>query len=153
MNTIKDELKLSRNYMIEDFRYNGKRLVKLTRENVAKTEAMIRNDSNYRRSTDIKAGPTESPQKYGGSEGYWMTQIKSLLSARKSSDGYTYNEAIKGAVEAVDRTNSTHLNADGCGRDEITERICRFSRKELVACLKDPDYKNMKLFRAISKIA
>ena len=58
---------------------------------------------------------------------------------------------LRGAVESVDRENSTHLNADKCGRKEITERICNFDRQEFIRCLKDPDYKDMKLIREISR--
>lgn len=153
MNTIQNELFLAREKMIEEFDYNGYKMAKLTRDNVAIVEAMIRNDSAYIRSADKAASPTfdkKGSMKYGGSSAYWMSQLRNILIKNKSSD-YSYKEIIKYAVAAVDRDNSTHLNADNCGREEITERICRLKRQELLSCLKDPAYKNMKLIRLISR--
>ena len=138
---------------IEEVDYNGYKLAKLTRDNVAIVEAMIRNDSAYIRSSDKAASPTfdkKGNMKYGGSSAYWMSKLRSILIKNKSSD-YSHKEIIKYAVAAVDRENSTHLNADNCGREEITERICKLKRQELLACLKDPAYKNMKLIRLISR--
>ena len=128
---------------------------KLTRDNVAIVEAMIRNDSAYIHSTDVKAAPVYSRKgkvKYGGSSAYWMTQLKNVLLDEKVTPAYSYEYVIKGAVESVDRENSTHLNADNCGRQEVTERLCGFGRTELTKCLKNPDYGDMKLFREISRI-
>ena len=148
-NTIQLELKLAKSMMIEEFTFRNHKMAKLTRENVAKAEAMIHNDSAYIRSSDISAAPT---QKYGGSTAYWMTQLKGVLVDGIDNKSYSYEEIIKGAVEAVDRENSTHLNADKCGRQEITERICSFDRAELIKCLKNPDYKDMLLIREISRV-
>ena len=54
-------------------------------------------------------------------------------------------------MKSVDRENSTHLNADGCGRLAITKRLKEFDRKELIECLKNPDYEGMKLVKEIAK--
>ena len=154
-NTIQKELELAESKMIEEIVFQGQTLAKLTRDNVAIVEAMIRNDSAYIHSTDINAAPVYNRKgeiKYGGSSAYWMTQLKRVLIDGVSDSSYTYEEIIKGAVESVDRENSTHLNADKCGRQEITERICRFNKKEFVKCLKNPDYKDMALIREISRI-
>lgn len=153
MNTIQKELLLAREKMIEEVDYNGYKLAKLTRDNVAIVEAMIRNDAAYIRSSDKAVSPTfdkKGNMKYGGSSAYWMSKLRNILIKNKPSD-YSYKEIIKYAVAAVDRENSTHLNADNCGREEITERICKLKRQELLACLKDPAYKNMKLIRLISR--
>ena len=56
-NTIQDELELAKSKMIEEVVFQGKTLAKLTRDNVAIVEAMIRNDSAYIRSTDVNAAP------------------------------------------------------------------------------------------------
>lgn len=155
-NTIQKELELAKGKMIEDVSFHGYTLAKLTRDNVAIVEAMIRNDSAYIRSTDVNAAPTINRKgeiKYGGSSAYWMTQLKkALLYEGSSENAYSYNDIIKGAVESVDRENSTHLNADNCGRQEIAERLCAFDRNELIKCLQDPDYDDMKLIREISRI-
>lgn len=153
-NTIHKELELAKSKMIEEVIFQEKTLARLTRDNVAIVEAMIRNDSAYIRSTDVNSAPIYNRRgeiKYGGSSAYWMTLLKNTLWNTKSDD-YSYEDIIKGAVESVDRENSTHLNADNCGRQEITERICAFNRSEFVECLKDPDYKDMKLIREISRV-
>lgn len=153
-NIIQDELELVKSKMIEEVTFQGKTLAKLTRDNVAIVEAMIRNDSAYIRSADVNAAPDYNRKgevNYGGSSAYWMTLLKKVLLENKPDSTYTYEEIIKGAVESVDRENSTHLNADKCGRQEITERIYQFDRNEFVKCLKDPDYGNMKLICEISR--
>ncbi len=154
-NTIQDELELAKSKMIEEVKFDEKTLAKLTCNNVAIVEAMIRNDSAYIHSTDVNAAPTYNRKneiKYGGSSAYWMTQLKKSLLDGKPDSTYSYKDIIKGAVESVDRENSTHLNADKCGRPEITKRLCEFDRTELIECLKNPDYKDMKLFQEISRI-
>ena len=153
-NIIQDELELAKSKMIEEVIFQGKTLAKLTHDNVAIVEAMICNDSAYIRSTDINAAPAYNRKgvvKYGGSSAYWMTLLKKILLDNVPNSTYTY-EIIKGAVESVDRENSTHLNADKRGRQEISKRIHQFDREEFVNCLKDPDYKDMKLIREISRI-
>lgn len=154
-NTIQKELALAKSKMIEEVFFHGKPLAKLTRDNVAIVEAMIRNDSAYIHSTDVNAAPTYNKKgeiKYGGSSAYWMTRLKTVLLDKGHEITYSYEDIIKGAVESVDRENSTHLNADKCGRKEITERLCSFDRAELLKCLQDPDYDDMKLIREISRI-
>ena len=89
---------------------------------------------------------------YGGSSAYWTTHLKAVLLDEGLDVTYSYEDILRGAVESVDRENSTHLNADNCGRQEITERLCRFDRTELIKCLRDPDYDDMKLIREISRI-
>ena len=153
-NTIQEELALAKSKMIEEVVFQGKTLAKLTRDNVAIVEAMIRNDSAYIRSTDVNAAPTYNKKgeiKYGGSSAYWMTQLKTAVLGNGLKVEYSYEDIIKGAVESVDRENSTHLNADKCGRQEIVHRLCAFDRDELIECLKDPDHDDMKLIREISK--
>ena len=154
-NTIQEELECAKDKMIEEVMFQNKALAKLTRDNVAIVEAMIRNDSAYINSTDKSAAPIYKKNnmiKYGGSSAFWMTLLKQALTTKQSDVAYSYGEIIKGAVESVDRENSTHLNADNCGRKEITERICAFDRTELVKTLKNPDYKDMLLFREISRV-
>lgn len=73
MNVIQEELAAAKNKMIEEVEYNGHSLAKLTRDNVAIVEAMIRNDSAYIRSSDKTAVPVYGQNgkiKYGGSSAY-----------------------------------------------------------------------------------
>ena len=77
---IQKELDIAKNnYMLKPLKdkdgkilkdKNGLELVALTIENVAKVEAMIQNDSAYRKSSDKNAGPDKD---YKGSTAYWMT--------------------------------------------------------------------------------
>ena len=53
VNVISLELEEAKKKMIEEVCFQGKTLAKLTRDNVAIVEAMIRNDSAYIHSTDI----------------------------------------------------------------------------------------------------
>ena len=154
MNTIQKELKLSETKMFEELPtpVGSVTLVKLSRDNVAMAEAMIRNDSAYIRSNNTANGPVKRDDNYhGGSTAFWMTKLKEVIVENKITE-YTYEAIIQGAVEAVDRENSTHLNADTRGREEITKRICGFSHEELIKCLQDPDYKDMLLFNEIARI-
>jgi len=147
-NTIQDELELSNSKMIEEVIFRGKPLAKLTRDNVAIVEAMIRNDSAYIHSTKVDGAPDK---KYGGSSAYWMMQLKKYLLEGQKNGAYSIENIIRGAVEAVDRENSTHLNADNCGREEIIGRICKYDQSELLKCLQNPDYNDMMLIRDISR--
>ena len=156
MNMIQQELELAKSKQLQTVDYkNGKKLVCLTRDNVAIVEAMIQNDSAYRRSTRVDAAPiykkTKPEEKiYGGSSGFWLTRLKRILLENKTDEQYTYEGIIRNSVEAVDRENSTHLNADKKGRDVITKRLCAFDRAELLECIKDPD-KGMKLFNKLAR--
>lgn len=153
-NIIQKELNLAKEKMIEEVCCNGKLIAKLTSDNVALVEAMLRNDSVYIKSTDIKAAPKfnkKNKMVYGGSSAYWMTLLKDVLIENKDVD-YIYEDIIRGAVEAVDRENSTHLNADNCGRTEIVNRICMFDRAELIECLMNPEYESMKLIYEIARV-
>ena len=153
--TIQLELELAESKMIAEIPFKGSSLAKITRDNVAIVEAMIRNDSAYIRMNDISAGPeynNRGKQTYGGSSAYWMTQLKKCLNLEEECADYSYEEIIRGAVEAIDRENSTHLNADSCGREEIVNRILRLQKNELLTCLRQPDYEDLKLVRLIAKM-
>ena len=129
MNQIQKELKLSQEKLLKTIVPD---LVELSIENVAIVEAMIQNDSAYIKSENKEAVPTRKKDgsvKYGGSTAYWMTQLKDFLE-QNSQAQFTYEEIISKAVEAVDRENSTHLNADKTGRKEITNRILNIKNLE-----------------------
>ena len=154
MNTIQAELDLAKSKMIEEVTFQGHSLARLTRDNVAIVEAMIRNDSAYIRSSNAEAGPEFNQNggvKYGGSSAFWMTRLRGILLDNIKDDTYSYEDIIKNAVVAVDRENSTHLNSDNCGRTEISDRIIKFDRTEFINCLMNPDYKDMALIHEISR--
>lgn len=115
-NQIKRENEESQQY---ELKTNPKNiLVEITLDNVARIEAIIRNDSSYAKSSDKNAGPQKS---YSGSTAYWMTELKKYYDNQQKQ--YEIEKIIKEAVCAVDRENSTHLNADKKGREEMTGRI------------------------------
>lgn len=146
MNLIQEELQKSKSKMLTTI--PGTELVLLSQDNVAIVEAMIQNDSAYLKTSDKQAAPNK---KYGGSTAYWMSRLKRVLIDSVSVANEEYYSILAGAVEAVDRENSTHLNSDGVGREEILSRICSISRARLVECLKDPDGTNLWLINYISE--
>lgn len=124
----------------------NQRLVELSKRNVAIVEAMIRNNSAYSKSADIKKKPSKT---YSGSTGYWMNELKKYLAKGKTK--YEYEEIIKNAVNAVDRDNRTHLNSDKVGREEISKRIIAFQPDKLKEYLKDHVNTEFKLIKKISE--
>ena len=116
---IQEEYELSKGYELSEIEVEkNKRLVELTKENVAKVEAMIRTDSNYRIDMDDEK---KSP--------FWIKRMGDFLTG-KSRD-YQFKVIIDKVVELLDKENSTHLNADGCGREEIKLRILIREKKIL----------------------
>lgn len=119
-------------------------LVALTQDNVAKVEAMIKNDAAYLNSGNINFSEN------GGSTAYWMCKLRNYINSNHKDKNH-YREIIFNAVCAVDRDNSTHINADGVGRDEITNRICGLSLKKLIDYLQRPHETKYKLFEIIAE--
>lgn len=153
MNIIQEELLLAKEKMLEEIVFNNTTLVKISRDNVAIVEAMIRTDSNYIKSSNKFASPkinTKGKETYGGSSAYWISKLKEYFETNNTDNTY-YKELISGIVASVDRENSTHLNADGCGRNDIISRLCNFDKIEFLKCLKDPTYNNMKLIKEITR--
>ena len=114
---IQEELELSKKYDLREIEIGDeKKLVELTPENVAKVEAMIRTDSNYRISLE---DPNKSP--------YWILEMKKLL-YRKHCD-YDKDHVVQNLVEKIDNENSVHLNADNEGR--------RFMQRKITDCIEN----------------
>ena len=149
MNLITEELGLANEFMVEEVTFGSHTLAKLTKQNVAIVEAMIMNDSDYIKSSKKDAGP-DNKSNYKGSAAFWFTKLKEMISD-KTAEGYSYYKTIKRTIEAVDRENSTHLNADRCGREEIARRIYNFGKDKLIECLKNPEHGDLELFHAIEK--
>ncbi len=142
MNKINNEKEQSKKYLLYTFSFDNYTLVEISLKNVAKIEAMIINDSSYIKSVDKKAGPSYN---YIGSTAYWMTELKNYYDGNSTEQ---FEKIIKNAVIAVNNENSTHLNADGVGIEQITNRLIpkENSLKEL---LKN-DNKEYELFKLIS---
>lgn len=146
MNLIQAEQAKANNKMLATI--PGTELVLLSSDNVALVEAMIQNDSAYLRTSDKSAVPTT---KYGGSTAYWMTRLKAVLLGGEYANDNQYRHILLGAIEAVDRENSTHLNADGVGREELLSRLISLEREKLVTYLKEPDRTNLWLINYLAK--
>ena len=146
LNLIQTELKNAESKMLAVI--PGTNLVLLSPDNVAIVEAMIQNDSAYLKSSDKSAEPKGQ---YGGSTAYWMTRLKTVLSGDCSATDEEYDAILRGAIAAVDRENSTHLNADGVGREEISQRILAINKAQLIDCLKNPDSTGLWLIKYISE--
>jgi hypothetical protein len=152
---INKELEKAKDYMLTTIKdEKGEELVELSFENVAKVEAMIQNDSAYRKSSDKNAGPDKN---YKGSTAYWMTQLKNMIIEHLPVSS-SYEKILEGAIEAVDRENSTHLNADKCGEDcgrkEIRDRllyIINNKEEEFIKSLKRPIQTDFFLFKEIAR--
>ena len=141
---IKKEFNKSQEYELELI--PGTDLVALSETNVAKVEAMIRIDSLYRKASDKTAAPNG---KYKGSTAYWMSKLKEVLANNKTTQLDEYKALLKGAIDAVDRENSTHLNSDKKGPSEILERIIKIEKKKLVEYLKYPTEEDYWLIKEI----
>ena len=139
-NLIKAELKASEQYKLEPMPKNHK-LVNLTPDNVARVEAMVHTDSSYRVSWN-----TDDV----GSSAFAIMQLKKYhetgdLSKKK------YKELISKIVERIDSENSTHLNSDGVGREQISSHIIELEYEQLVECLRCPEETDYKLIKKIAK--
>ena len=108
---IQKEFELSQRYELEKTGSEDG-LVALTEDNVAKVEAMIRTDSNYRMSPEDQE---KSP--------YWILALGKHL--RGENCEHKIEDVIKNVVEKIDNENSVHLNADNVGRQVMIERIIR----------------------------
>ena len=127
MGLIEEELELSHKYELEAEDYeNGEKLVKLTRENVAKVEAMINANSDYKESNDEK------------SSSYLLKQLKEIIDDNKCISKDNYEELIKHIVITIDNENSTHLNSDKIGRAAVAARISNINITKLIEYLKFP---------------
>lgn len=120
---LKEEQAQKVKYLLATEIFEGMQIVKLTTDNVARVEAMIMTDSGYAKSGDVNAHPTynkKGEEDYSGSTAYWMTELKNALESKDSSN---LKNIVNHAVIAVDKENSTHINSDGVGREQLTNRI------------------------------
>ena len=132
---IQKETELSLKYELS--RYTKKNdLVELTVENVARVEFMIRHNSRY-------AGQNNK------STTIWLKKFANALKGEHTQEDY--RKIVFEVVSGIDRTNSTHINADGVGREELTERIVNIDKNLLFQYLKSPEKDNYKLIEILSE--
>lgn len=138
-NQILKELELAKSFMLE---LDEDGLVILSAVNVAKAEAMIKTDSSYTKSSNID---------YNKSSAFLFSKLNSEMQKSVSLHKLkqTSGKTIFDIVCAIDRENSTHVNADGVGRREISDRISNLAIDEFINYLKNPA--KLELFDLISK--
>ena len=132
MSKIADEKKLSEKYYFVMDKENPD-LLKLSKENVALAEFLVRNDSAYTK-TSIKTAV--STAKYHGSTAYWFSRLNEFCQSNQGD----YAEIIFGCIIAVDNENGTHLNADHIGREVLKNRIVEWGQENLLKSLKERDF-------------
>jgi len=130
MTLHKAEVDAAKKYYIETKRMKDKHIALLTSDNVARIEAVISLDSNYKNTSDPDKKPitkkNSSDFKYIGSTRYWVEELRKLSQNKKvceTPDGHKYEKVIEYLVRAIDKENSTHLNSDGIGWKAVKESI------------------------------
>lgn len=138
-------------YVYNDMITKGQKIPALTRKNADFIEGVVKIDSNYGRDLDVeskydakivnikdylekylknvnqkdeevsdseietKTKKSNNKAKYCGSIAYWFNQM--------NNGQYDFETCLSGAIIAIDRTNSTHLNSSINGRLVIKDRI------------------------------
>ena len=136
MNKIEQELKVSKKYYLGQKK--SRELVDLTSDNVARIEAMIVNDSDYATACNPDVDSTAK----------WMIELRKCL--MENSSKYKFDEIVENCVKYVDKENSTHLNADGVGIKELTERI-KNMKTTLLNDLKNPQNNGYRIIKDLSE--
>ena len=144
MGLIEDEEYFAKKYELQkelviDKNNKSIEIVKLSFDNVARVEAMIRTDSDYKDSLNKNSGlviDRKGNIKHIGSSSYWLEQLKKLINNDKIV--YSYEQIINNIIKAIDNENSTHLNSDNIGRESVKKRILNISINDLVNYLKYP---------------
>ena len=102
----------------------GTAIPALTAKNRNFIEAVVGLDSNYGKDSDINSKPdaafdpnnmNNSQKKYCGSTAYWFNEM--------NKQGADFERCLKGAIIAIDRVNSTHLEASENGRQTMFDII------------------------------
>lgn len=138
-NLIIEELREAEKYAIKKISKGGLEVADLSRDNVAIIEAMIQHDSAYINSTNVESEKSTA---------HCMIEFKKAVFSNNRTVDFNI---ILDAVVAVDRDNSTHLNADKCGRDEISNRIAMIPKEKMISYLFDPVGTKYKLIDIISE--
>lgn len=157
MSKIQKEVEASKQYNLKcEELSDGIHLVKLTQDNVAKVESIIRTDSNY---SSFKEA-NYSNDKYSP---YWIREMgKHLGQIKEEKKEDDFEKIVENVVEKIDKENGTHLTAD-CIKDEngtIKKSARDFMKDQIIACyknktllnyLKNPDFNKENLIRILSE--
>ena len=132
------ERDISKEYYLERVDIKDDRsLIKLSKDNVARVEAMIHFNSSYTYAFNKEAE---------GSSAYYFSELKKVLIDRKRIKSSEYRVLLRNTVKALDKENSTHLNSDGNGIETITDRLFKLKKMDLVRYLRYPKETNYGLF-------
>ena len=140
-NLISKEYEQSKLYMLETWNHEGRDIVALTPKNVAKVEAMIRNDSRYLKASQ-KGNMEASP--------FWILEMKKSLENPDVAGNYSFDIIVENVVRLIDKENSTHLNSDLVGRSQLADRLIQ-NKEKLIQYLKFPRETNLELIRILSE--
>lgn len=142
MNVIRAEQDDSNKYFIKTLKTDeGIEIAELTHENVALVEAMIRYDSDYSNSSNSESKTSSA---------YWLKELKKEVFGNNNNKSH-YWEIIEMCVQYIDSENSTHLNADGVGRKQMSERLAKLNKAKLVEYLRHPEKENYKLIEILAE--
>ena len=141
-NLITKELEGAKQFYITTKEKDGVEIAELTSRNVHIAEAMIMQDSRYSKSAYVNNMESTA---------HWMNKLKGILCDNKEVTDEYYKTVIIKAVEAVDKDNTTHLNADKVGRKQISDRLCNIPKEDLKEFLANPEGTGYKLIEIISK--
>lgn len=142
MNLIQQEQDCSRKYYLDTTKTKeGNDIVILSRKNVALVEAMIRHDSDYSNTGNIKNQTSSA---------FWLHELKNTL-VDGAKGPYSYSHILENCVNYIDSENSTRLNADMVGRKQMRERLESIDRLKLIEYLQSPKKENYKLVEILSQ--
>ena len=140
-NLITKELEGAKQFYITTKEKDGVEIAELTSRNVHIAEAMIMQDSRYSKSAYVNNMESTA---------HWMNKLKGILCDNMEVTDKYYETVITKAVEAVDKDNTTHLNADKVGRKQISDRLCNIPKEDLKEFLANPEGTSYKLIEIIS---
>ena len=142
MNKIAEERRLSSKYDLSFKNVGDRIIVQLNKENVAKIEAMLRYNSSYRNSFN--------PMSLGSSA-YYIKQFKEEFIINKSNDWERYKYLLSNIINTIDKENSTHINSDLIGREELLKRLTDLSFETLYDYLKYPVKSSYEIIKILSE--
>lgn len=143
MNIIQEEFESSKRYSITTLKTkDGDEIAELTHENVALVESMIRYDSDYSNSSNTKSETSSA---------YWLKELKKEVFGNNKSKSRYYLEVIEKCVQYIDSENATHLNADGVGRKQMSERLAKLDKMKFAEYLRNPEKENYKLIEILTE--
>ena len=143
MNRIKEEHELSLKYDLTYTYIDDEKVVELSKENVAKIESILRYDSSYRNAFNPKSD---------GSSAFYIKKFKEeFIVNKKDYKNESFKNLLSKIINTIDSENSTHLNSDLVGREELLNRLLELNFETLYEYLKYPLESSYELIKILSK--